>query len=205
MTRLGITGLVFVALLSAGCSGPAREPADEVDTSNFTPEEAVSAERAALSRCGEVTREGYCGIRFGMPVAEAMKAFPVKLEGYESLAGAAPSPDACAELFAVQPVRGISFLAERGVIGRVDVMTDVTRSPEGFGVGTQASAIRTHFGDALDVNVNDLEPEIVDLGITEGTTKFVYEIQDGVVRSWRAGVAPTVDYVAHCSSVDAPN
>lgn len=205
MTRLGITALVLAALLPVGCGGPAPEPADAVDTSNFTPKEAADAERAALSRCGEVTGEGYCGIRFGMPVAEALKTFPVKLEGYESLAGAAQSPDACAELFAVQPVRGISFLAEQGVIGRVDVMTDIARSPEGFGVGTQASAIRTHFGDALAVDVNELEPEIVDLGITEGTTKFVYEIQDGVVRSWRAGVAPTVDYVAHCSSVDVPS
>lgn len=200
MTRWGITGLVFAALLSVGCSGPAPEPADAVDTSNFTPDEAAQAERVALSRCGEVTREGYCGIRFGMPVAEAMKAFPVKLEGYEALAGSTQQPDACTELFAVQPVRGVSFLVEGGVIGRVDVMTDVTRSPEGFGVGTQASAIRTHFGDALGVDVNDLEPEITDLSIGEGSAKFVYEIQDGIVRSWRAGVAPTIDYVAHCSA-----
>ncbi len=205
MTRLGITALILTALLPVGCGGPAPEPADAVDTSNFTPDEAISAERAALSRCGEVTPEGYCGISFGMPVAEARKVFPVKLEGYEGLADAALAPDACAELFAVQPVRGISFLAERGVIGRIDVMTDVARSPEGFGVGTQASAIRTHFGDALAVDVNDLEPEIVDLGIKEGATKFVYEIQDGVVRSWRAGVAPTVDYIAHCSSVIVQN
>jgi hypothetical protein len=26
----------------------------------------------------------------------------------------------------------------------------------------------------------------------------VFEIQDGVVRAWRAGIAPTIDYVAHC-------
>ncbi len=205
MTRLGITALVLAALLPVACGGPAPEPADAVDTSNFTAEEAADAERAALSRCGEVTKDGYCGIRFGMPVAEAMKAFPVKLEGYDTLAEADQPAGICKELFAVQPVRGISFLAEGGVIGRVDVMTDVARSPEGFGVGTQASAIRTHFGDALSVDVNELEPEIVDLGVTEGVTKFVYEIQDGVVRSWRAGVAPTVDYVAHCSSVDVPN
>ena len=134
-----------------------------------------------------------------MPAAEAMKVFPVKLEGYEALAGAAQAPEACAELFAVQPVRGVSFLAEGGVIGRVDVITEIVRSPEGFGVGTQASAIRTQFGDALRVSVNDLEPEITDLSISQGAATFVYEIQDGIVRSWRAGIAPTVDYVAHCS------
>ncbi len=199
MIRKGITGVVFAVLLIGGCSRPAPGPADAVDTSNFTPDEAEDAERAALSRCGEVTVEGYCGVRFGMPAAEAMKVFPVKLEGYEALAGAAQAPEACAELFAVQPVRGVSFLAEGGVIGRVDVITEIVRSPEGFGVGTQASAIRTQFGDALRVSVNDLEPEITDLSIAQGAAKFVYEIQDGIVRSWRAGIAPTVDYIAHCS------
>ena len=199
MSGRGIAVLVFATLLSAGCGGPAPAPAEAVDTSNFTPDEAAEAERTALSRCGVVTVEGYCGIKFGMPVAEAMKTFPVKLEGYETLAGAAQTPDVCTELFAVQPVRGVSFLVEGGVIGRVDVITEAARSSEGFGVGTQASTIRTRYGEALYVNVNDLEPEIIDLSISEGATKFVYEIQDGIVRSWRAGVAPTVDYVAHCS------
>lgn len=198
MSGRGITALVIFLLLG-GCGGSAPAPAEAVDTSNFTPDEAADAERAALARCGEVTREGYCGVKFGMPMAEAMKAFPVKLEGYDALPGTEPGGDTCTELFAVQPVRGISFLAEGGVIGRVDVLTEFARSPDGFGVGTQASAIRTRFGDALYVNVNDLEPEIIDLSISEGGTKFVYEIQDGVVRSWRAGTAPTVDYVAHCS------
>jgi len=198
MMGRGITALV-VLLSLGGCGGPAPAPAEAVDTSNFTPDEADDAERAALSRCGEVTTTGYCGVKFGMPVAEAMKVFPVKLEGYEALAGAEQSPDVCTELFAVQPVRGVSFLAEARVIGRVDVITEIVRSPEGFGVGTQASSIRTHFGDALGVDVNDLEPDITDLSITEGGAKFVYEIQDGIVRSWRAGVAPTIDYVAHCS------
>jgi hypothetical protein len=32
-----------------------------------------------------------------------------------------------------------------------------------------------------------------------GGTKFIFEIQDGSVRAWRAGVMPTVDYVEHCS------
>ena len=128
-----------------------------------------------------------------------MRLLRGRLGGCGGLAGADAAPEACAELFAVQPVRGVSFLAEGGVIGRVDVITEIVRSPEGFGVGTQASAIRTQFGDALRVSVNDLDPEITDLSIAQGAATFVYEIQDGIVRSWRAGIAPTVDYIAHCS------
>jgi hypothetical protein len=87
---------------------------------------------------------------------------------------------------------------EGGRIGRVDIMTEAARTADGFGVGTQASAIRTRFGDQMGMATNALEPEITDLIVVEGNTKIVFEIQDGVVRSWRAGVAPTIDYVAHC-------
>lgn len=198
MNGRGITGLVFAALWLAGCGGSAPAPS-EAEMANMTPDEAVEAERAALARCGEVSAQGYCGVKFGQPVAEAEKIFPVKLEGVEMAAGAALPAEGCYELFAVQPVRGISFLVESGIVERVDVITEIARTPEGFGVGTQASAIRTRYGDALYVSVNDLEPEIIDLSITEGAVKFVYEIQDGVVRAWRAGIAPSIDYVAHCS------
>lgn len=198
MSGRGISGLVCAALWLAGCGGSAPAPT-EAEIANMTPDEAAEAEQSALARCGEVSVEGYCGVKFGQAVAEAEKAFPVKLEGVEMAAGAPLPPGGCYELFAAQPVRGISFLVESGIIGRVDVITEIARTPEGFGVGTQASAIRTRYGDALHVNVNDLEPEIIDLSITEGAVKFVYEIQDGVVRAWRAGLAPSIDYVAHCS------
>jgi hypothetical protein len=45
---------------------------------------------------------------------------------------------------------------------------------------------------------NKYEPEVTDLAVTDGAVKFVFEIQDGKVRGWRAGVAPTIDYTEHC-------
>ena len=92
----------------------------------------------------------------------------------------------------------MSFLLEGGRIGRVYLMTEAASKADGFGVGTQASAIRTRLGDAMGVATNALEPEITDLTVMNGEVKFVFEIQDGVVRAWRAGVAPAIDYVAHC-------
>lgn len=194
----GFPGLVFLAL-AASC-GPANAPAapDVIDPATLTPDEALSAERDALARCGHASVEGYCGVRFGMPVEEARRAFPVVLEGYETREGADLSPDRCYELFAVPPVIGVSFLVEKGVVGRLDVLTETVQTAEGFGVGTQASAIRTKFGDTISVAANELEPEITDLSVTQGGSKYVFEIQDGVVRSWRVGMTPTIDYVAHC-------
>ncbi len=190
-----ISGLVGLALL-ASCGGETVTPSEPVE--ELSPEAAADAERTALARCGEVTAAGYCGVRFGMTEAEAKQAFPVALEGYElPLEEQAPT-GGCHELFAVEPVTGVSFLVESGRIGRVDLLTEAARTADGFGVGTQASAIRTKFGDAMGMATNALEPEITDLTVTDGDTKFVFEFQDGVVRAWRAGVAPTIDYVAHC-------
>lgn len=195
MRGRGLAGLVFLAL--AGC-GPAPAPEEAAPAETLSPDEAVAAERAALTRCGAVSAEGYCNIRFGSPVAEAKQRFPVALEGYEAREGADISPDRCYELFAVQPVLGVSFLIENGQVGRIDIITEAVRTLDGFGVGTQASAIRTHFGPALGVATNDLEPEITNLTATVGAIRFIFEIQDGLVRAWRAGLPPTVDYIAHC-------
>ena len=195
MARFLVTGLVSLALLAA-CGGEAVAPSEPVE--DMSPEEAADAERAALARCGEVTLAGYCGVRFGMTAAEARQAFPVKLESYEAPAEGGAVDAGCQELFAAEPVTGVSFIAEGGRIGRVDIMTEAARTADGFGVGTQASAIRTRFGGQMGMATNALEPEITDLIVVECNTKIVFEIQDGVVRSWRAGVAPTIDYVAHC-------
>jgi hypothetical protein len=195
MARLLVSGLVSLALLAA-CGGEAVVPSEPVE--EMSPAEAADAERTALARCGEVTVTGYCGVRFGMTEAEAKQAFPVALESYEAPTEEQAPDIACRELFAVEPVTGVSFLAEGGRIGRVDLMTEAARTVDGFGVGTQASAIRTKFGDRMGMTTNALEPEITDLTVVEGDTKFVFEIQDGVVRAWRVGVAPTIDYVAHC-------
>lgn len=191
--------LVGMVLYASACGGNTPAPAmPEEEFSKLTPAEAIAAEREALSRCGSVTHDSYCGIRFGMPADEARKAFPVEFEGSEVREGADLSPNRCYELFAVPPVTGVSFLVEGGKVGRIDVLTEAIRTAEGFGVGTQALAIRTHYGDGLYVETNALEPDITDLTATVGATKYVFEIQDGLVRSWRAGTEPTIAYVAHC-------
>lgn len=195
-TGRAITGSVLLALMLAAC-GPAEAP-EPVDPADLALDEARAAEEAALASCGEATAEGYCGVRFGAAVQDAVKTLPVKLEGYEAREGSDLSPDRCYELFPVPPVSGVSFLVERGVVGRIDVINETVRMGDDVGVGTEAQALRTRFGDALQSQPNTIEPEITDLSLMQGATKFVFEIQDGSVRAWRAGMAPTIDYVAHC-------
>ena len=98
MVRFLLSGLVSLALLAA-CGGEAVVSSEPVE--EMPPAEAADAERTALARCGEVTPEGYCSVRFGMTVAEARQVFPVSLESYEAPADVVAPEAGCHELFAV--------------------------------------------------------------------------------------------------------
>lgn len=198
-----VLSLIAIAVVSA-CSGPAVEP-------DGAPENMVSAEpapldpaapaqeKAALASCGPVAAEGYCGVSFGMTPSEAAAKFPVKLETYDgSEGGAQTNPNHCYEMFAVEPVQGVTFMVENQKIGRVDFLTEAARTADGFGIGSTAVEIKAKFAAAAIEAPNKYEPEVTDLTVTQGSAKFVFEIQDGKVRGWRAGIAPTIDYTEHC-------
>lgn len=195
---------LFAALVLAACGeSPAPAPAasdapESVEPAPFDPD-APAAEQAALADCGPVTAQGYCGVAFGMPPEAARAAFPVKLDTYS---GGDPASQGdvnrCYEMFAAAPVQGVSFLVEMNKVGRIDVLSEGARTVDGFGVGTSAEDINAKLGAAVSEQPNKYEPEIVELVVAEGGTKFIYEIQDGRVRAWRAGTLPTVDYVEHC-------
>jgi hypothetical protein len=190
--------LVALALAACGSepasdAGPLAEDGTSIELST-----AEIAERDALARCGAVGPEGYCGVRFGMTREAAMAAFPVQLEYYDTAPPADVDPLRCHELFAVAPVTGVSLLVEGGVMVRIDFISATARTADGFGVGTPVEAIRAKFGAGLSETPNTYEPEITNLGVPQGAAKFLFEIDDGVVRSWRVGVTPAIDYPAHC-------
>lgn len=190
--------------LVAACGGPAeapdagREPSVSAEPEPLDPT-APDEEKAALAVCSPVTAAGYCGIAFGASPADAIAKFPVKLEAYDGVEGTGQAdPNRCYELFAAEPVQGVSFMIENQKVGRVDFLTGGAKTADGFGVGSTAVEIKARFGAAAQDLPNKYEPEVTDLTVTQGAAKFVFEIQDGKVRGWRAGVAPTVDYTEHC-------
>ena len=188
------------ALALAACGGePALDAGPRMeDGTAIELSEAEVAEHGALSRCGVVSAEGYCGVRFGMTPEAAAAAFPVKLESYESAPGAEDDLLACHELFAAEPVTGISLLAENNAVGRIDFISITARTAEGFGVGSSVAAIRAKFASAVSEKPNIYEPEITDISVAQGATKYIFEVENDTVRSWRVGLAPTIDYPAHC-------
>jgi hypothetical protein len=177
-------------------SEPAPEPRAE-EPAPLDPN-APAAELAALSSCAPVSAEGYCGISWGMSPADARGKFPVKLEDYNGDTSSKPDPNACYELFAAEPVQGVSFLVENAKVGRLDVISEGPKTADGFGVNSEAADIRAKYGSALTEAPNKYEKEITELTIVQGQSKTIFEIQDQTVRAFRSGVAPTIDYVEHC-------
>jgi hypothetical protein len=192
---------VLIAIAAASCSPSV--PITEPETASVEPAPidpgAPAAEQAALSSCALATAEGYCGVAFGAAPDVAHAKFPVKLEIYSS-----GSPEAqndinrCYEMFAVEPVQGVSFLVEKNRVGRLDVISEGPKTADGFGVGTPVEEISARFGAAAISAPNKYEPEITELTVAQGAGKLVFEIQDGKVRAWRAGIMPTIDYTEHC-------
>jgi hypothetical protein len=92
----------------------------------------------------------------------------------------------------------VSFLVEQSKIGRVDFLEEGPKSADGFGVGSDAAKMRARYGAALKEQPNKYEPEVTDLVVDAPPGRQVFEVQDGKVRAWRAGVPPTIDYVERC-------
>lgn len=198
--RLAIAFVLAGFSLAACGESPAPAPAEEpraVEPAPLDPN-APAAEAAALSACAPASATGYCGVTWGMTPAEARAKFPVKLEDYSGDTSAKPDPNLCFEMFAGEPVQGVSFLVENAKVGRVDVISEGPKTADGFGVGTQAAAIRAKYGAQLSEAPNKYEPEVIELSVMQGAAKFVFEIQDDAVRAFRAGLPPTIDYVEHC-------
>jgi hypothetical protein len=191
----------LLALAACGSPKPAEEAAPEapvsVEPAPLDPD-AAAAEQAALANCGPVTTQGYCGVTFGMTPDAAKTKFPVKLQNYSGDTSAQPDPNACFELFPAEPVQGVTFLVEMAKVGRVDVMSEAPKTSDGFGVGSSADDIKAKFGAGVTEMPNKYEAEVKELSVMDGPAKFIFEIQDGKVRAWRAGILPTIDYVEHC-------
>lgn len=194
-----VIAFILAAFSLAAC-GEAKAPDPEPRAEEPAPLDpnAPAEELKVLANCAPVSAEGYCGVSWGMSPAEARTKFPVKLEDYNGDTSAKPNPNACYEMFAGEPVQGVSFLVENAKVGRVDVISEGPHTADGFGVNSEAADIRAKYGAALIEAPNKYEKEITELTIVQGASKTIFEIQDQTVRGFRTGVAPTIDYTEHC-------
>jgi hypothetical protein len=193
------SSVLLVVLALAACSPKPEAPApEEVASAEPQPEPEAIVANAPLNDCAPATGSAWCGVSFGSSPDAAKIAFKFPLVRYTGDANAASDPNACYELLAEEPLQGVSFLVEQGAVGRVDVISEGPKTADGFGVGSTEEAIRTKYGSAVTSAPNKYEPEVLELTVTQPPGKIIFEIQDGSVRAWRAGIPPLIDYVERC-------
>jgi hypothetical protein len=161
---------------------------------------------ASLAACGSqggpptVTGDGFGKMRFGMKLAEVEAALDQRL--------APLNPDdvddeACRYYRAEGTYPGLAFMAENGVVLRLDVEgTQEIKTDTGAKIGDSEAQVLELYKGRVEVQPHKYTgPEghylVVKGG--DGKVQLVFETDGTKVLNYRAGVEPQVQYVEGCS------
>lgn len=190
MTALPVARLALVALLAlaAGCAD--RRPAATSDNSATQP--------ATGSATGwTVHLRGAGPIRFGMSLGEARRATGNVLGGGRGAVG-------CAYVVPPGVPPGMLFMVENARVVRVDVNSTGVRTDRGAGVGMSEADVRGLYPEGLTVQPHKYDSTGHDLVYApsepaDSSFRVVFETDGRIVRRFRAGLRPAVEYVEGCS------
>ena len=166
-------------VLACGCKGQSADGS------------AASADRPAHS--WSVTLAGAGPVRFGMTAGEATAAVP---------GNPARSDSACSYWLPAGAPAGLRFMLENGIVVRADVDSAGVTTIGNLGVGSPVESVVVALGPSLQVSPHKYQWEVGWRYLTfsdDSTHRLVFEVDSHVVRSWRAGILPAVEYVEGCS------
>lgn len=98
------------------------------------------------------------------------------------------------------PPVDLMFSNDRLVV--VSAFSGPLRTPSGFGIGTPESAIRSKFGNALEVTQHEYVPQGHYLSFTatsDPSHRLVFETDGSAVTAMHGGKSPYVNYVEGCA------
>lgn len=190
--------MMMVATLTLAACG---KPADQAPSAADSTQAEISAptlvwgDSAAPVKDWNVSEEGIGLIRVGMTVAEASALVP----------GGVPHPETqeCAYVGLSGLPAGVSLMTEDGRIVRVDV-DDSSRvaTSRGARVGsTEASVLALYPGARVQPHKYEDGHYVIAMPGAPADTlhRLVFETVGGVVKRYRGGVIPAVEYVEGCS------
>jgi hypothetical protein len=133
-------------------------------------------------------------VRFGMTAAEASSA-----------AGGtpgAPGDSACRYWVPQGAPVGLRLMLENGIVVRADVDSAGITTISNLGVGSPVDSVVSAIGPALQVSPHKYQWEegwrYLSFG-DDSTHRLIFTVDSHVVRSYRAGILPAVEYVEGCS------
>jgi hypothetical protein len=149
MIRLATTVAVASLMTLAACNAPesAETPAAETPAAEAP---------AAPSDPNALTAEGFGSLRIGMTAAEVEAAL-----GGDSDPNAVggPEPESCDQWRPARAPEGLLVMIQDGVLTRISVSSPATlKTDRGFGVGDQAAAIKTAYGDQIIAQPHKYSP-----------------------------------------------
>ena len=138
-------------------------------------------------------------LRFGMSAEQMRKAWGAPLYGE------APANDsqACYYLRPSRDEYDLLFMVEGDRFVRIDVKTESKTAPGGGRVGMDARQIEKLYSGHVHITPAKYDPAAKILYVDPARIKdvgLIFETDDsGVVKSWRVGVSPQIDYIEGCS------
>lgn len=137
-------------------------------------------------------------LHFGMNAAQMKQAWG------KALYGEAPTndPQACYYLRPRKDDYRLLFMMEGDRFVLLNVKTDSKTAPDGGRVGMDAQEIEKLYAGRVHVTPGKYDPATKILSVSSHIkdASLVFEADtSGVVKSWRIGVAPQIDYVEGCS------
>jgi len=173
-----------VAACAMAGGGRAR-PADTADMAGGT---------AAMP--WSVTLEAAGPVRFGMTAGEASAMVGAAPEN------AAPADSGCSYWLPRGAPAGLRLMLEHGIVVRADVDSTGITTIGDLRVGSPVESVVVALGPSLQVSPHKYQWEVGWRYLTfsdDSIHRLVFEVDSHVVRSWRAGLLPAVEYVEGCS------
>jgi hypothetical protein len=153
-----------------------------------------------IDDCGPVSDAGFCGVHFGMTLAEARAAFPEALESFASdPTDTDPESLNCFMVFPKDRAKDLTFMLVDGKVARVDILLPGIATEDGSRVGSSQADILARYGDRAKVFPGKYDDTKRDIVVdTMPGHQFIFESDGSKVLNYRAGLLPPVGYIEGC-------